>query len=359
MADLSLQNGPLRDEIAAALMQVVDGGQYILGPNVRAFEREAAEYLGVSDAIAVASGTDALHLALRAAGIGAGDEVITTPLSFIATANAIRYTGARPVFVDIDPGSYAIDAAAIEAAMTPRTRAVLPVHLYGQPAAVEEIAELCARRNVALIEDGAQSFGARRAGRMAGSFGIAGCFSFYPSKNLAGMGDGGLVTTSSAELAAHLRRLRNHGSDQYGVYDETGFNSRLDEMQAAILRIKLRHADRYNEARRAAAREYAARLAGAPVTLPAEDPRGEHVYHQYTILCADRDRVQAALAEAGIASAIHYRLPLHRQRALAEYVDRALPVAERVAASCLCLPMFPGITGEQIARVARVIHAAA
>lgn len=265
MADLSLQNGALRDEIAAALMAVVDGGQYILGPSVHAFEREAAEYLGAADAVAVASGTDALHLALRAAGVGAGDEVITTPFSFIATANAIRYAGARPVFVDIDPDSYNIGAAAIEKAITPRTRAVLPVHLYGQPAAVEDIAALCARRGLALIEDCAQSFGARRAGRMTGSFGIAGCFSFYPSKNLSGMGDAGLVASSSADFAARLRRLRNHGGDRYGVYDETGFNSRMDELQAAVLRIKLRHVDGYNEARRAAAREYTHQIGRAHV----------------------------------------------------------------------------------------------
>ncbi|MDR2876544.1 MAG: DegT/DnrJ/EryC1/StrS family aminotransferase, partial [Chromatiales bacterium] len=262
-------------------------------------------------------------------------------------------------FVDVDPQSYNIAAAAIEAAITPRTRAVLPVHLYGQAAAVDEIAVLCERRGLVLIEDCAQSFGARRAGRMTGSFGIAGCFSFYPSKNLAGMGDGGLVTTSSAEFAAHLRRLRNHGSDEYGVYDETGFNSRMDELQAAVLRIKLRHVAVYNAARRVAAREYAAALAGAAVRVPSESARGEHVYHQYTILCANRERVQTALAAAGIASALHYRLALHQQRVLTQYADNALPVAERVAASCLCLPMFPGITSAQIARVARVIHAAA
>lgn len=356
MVDVSLQNDPLRQEIAAALMAVIDSGQYILGPNVTAFEREAAAYLGVEEAVALASGTDALHLALLAADIGPGDEVITTPFSFIATANAIRYTGARPVFVDIDPATYNIGADAIAAAITPATRAVLPVHLYGQPAAMQEIAALCAHRGLLLIEDCAQSFGARRGGRMSGTFGLAGCFSFYPSKNLGGVGDGGLVATSSAAFAAHLRRLRNHGSERPGIHEETGFNSRLDELQAAVLRIKLRRVDAWNEARRSAAREYGRRLAGLPLSLPQEDPAGTHIYHQYTVLCADRDRVLAALAENGIAAAVHYRLPLHCQPVLAGCGAAAMPVAERVAAHCLCLPMYPGITAAQIERVAAVIR---
>lgn len=358
MVDVSLQNGPLRREIAAALMQVLDSGQYVLGPNVAAFEREVAAYLGTSEAVAVASGTDALHLALLAAGIGPGDEVITTPFSFIATANAIRYVGARPVFVDIDPATYDIRADAIEAAITPATRAVLPVHLYGQPAAMEAIAALCTRLGLALIEDCAQSFGARRGARMCGAFGLAGCFSFYPSKNLGGLGDGGLVTTSSAEFAARLRRLRNHGSAQPGVHQETGFNSRLDELQAAVLRVKLRHVGAHNEARRVAAREYGRRLAGLPLSLPWEDLAGTHVYHQYTVLCADRDALRMVLARAGVASAVHYRVPLHRQPALADCAVDVLPVAERVAAHCLSLPMFPGISPAQIERVAAVVRAA-
>ena len=359
MVDVGLQNGPLRRELEAALMQVVDSGHYILGPNVQAFEREAAAFLGVTEAVAVANGTDALYLALLAAGVGPGDEVITTPFSFIATANAIRYTGARPVFVDIDPATYNITADAVEAAITPATRAVLPVHLYGQPAAIEAIAALCAERGLALIEDCAQSFGAERGGRMTGAFSLAGCFSFYPSKNLGCMGDGGLVVTSSPEIAARLRRLRNHGSDRAGFHDETGFNSRLDELQAAVLRIKLRHLPDYNAARRQAAREYGRRLADVPVITPCEDPGGTHIYHQYTILCDDRDALRDALAAAGIASAVHYRLPLHRQRVLAEYASASLPVAERVADQCLSLPMYPGITSEQVARVADAIRALA
>jgi len=359
MVDVALQNGPLRDQIQAALMEVVDSGRYILGPHVQAFEREAAEFVGVPYAVGVANGTDAPHLALLAAGIGPGDEVITTPFSFIATANAIRYAGARPVFVDIDPATFNITAQGIEAAITPRTRAVLPVHLYGQPAEIGEIADLCQRRGLVLIEDCAQSLGAKRDGRMTGSFGLAGCVSFYPSKNLGAMGDAGLVVTTSAEFAEHLGRLRNHGSVEYGVHTETGFNSRLDEMQAAILRIKLRELVAYNESRRTAAREYGRLLAGLPLTLPAEDPRGEHIYHQYTILCDDREGLREKLSAAGVASALHYKLPLHRQRVLAEYAQGAsFPVADSVAARCLSLPMFPGITSEQIARVAEVIRSA-
>jgi dTDP-4-amino-4,6-dideoxygalactose transaminase len=218
---------------------------------------------------------------------------------------------------------------------------------------------VCERHGLVLIEDCAQSLGAKRDGRMTGSFGIAGCVSFYPSKNLGAMGDGGLVVTRSAEFAEHLVRLRNHGSIEYGVHTETGFNSRLDEMQAAILRIKLRELHSYNAQRRAAAQEYGRQLAGLPLKLPVEDPRGEHIYHQYTILCDDRDGLREKLAAAGVASALHYKLPLHRQKVLTEYAQgKSFPVAESVAARCLSLPMFPGITREQIARVAEVIRAA-
>lgn len=355
MVDVGLQNGPLVEEMRAAMAAVLDSGQYILGPNVQAFEREVAAYLGVPEAISVASGTDALHLALVAAGIGPGDEVITTPFTFIATANAIRFTGASPVFVDIDEATFNITAGAIERAITPATRAVLPVHLYGQPAQMEAIAALCEERGLALIEDCAQSFGARRGGRQTGAFGLAGCFSFYPSKNLGGVGDGGLIVTASEETAAHLRRLRNHGSDRPGHHDEPGFNSRLDELQAAVLRIKLRHIDRFNAERREAASEYDRRLAGLAVKTPFADPGGEHIYHQYTVLCEDRDAVRNRLAAAGIASAVHYMLPLHRQPAFAAHAHLSLPVAERAAARCLCLPMFPGLSSEQIARIAEVL----
>lgn len=358
MVDVALQNDPLREQIHAALGRVVDSGRYILGPEVEAFEAEAADFVGVAHGVGVANGTDALHLSLLAADIGPGDEVITTPFSFIATVNAIRYVGATPVLVDIDPRTFNLTAEAIAAAITSRTRAVLPVHLYGQPAPIAEIAALCERHGLALIEDCAQSFGARRGERMTGSFGLAGCVSFYPSKNLGAMGDAGLVVTPSADLAERLRRLRNHGSLEYGVHVETGFNSRLDELQAAVLRIKLRELEGYNAARREAARTYARHLAGLPLELPYEDPAGEHIYHQYTVLCEDRDRLRGRLAEAGVASALHYRLPLHHQEVLSGLASGPLPVAEDVARRCLCLPMFPGITAEQIARVAEAVASA-
>jgi dTDP-4-amino-4,6-dideoxygalactose transaminase len=356
MVDLRGQHAALKQEILQAMAQVLDSGRYILGPNVEAFEREAAAYLGAREAVAVASGTDALYLSLVAAGIGAGDEVITTPFSFIATATAIRFAGARPVFVDIDPVTYNIDPAAIEQAVTPATCAIIPVHLYGQPANLEAIKPICKRYDLALIEDCAQSFGARRGAGMTGSIGLTGCFSFYPSKNLGGIGDGGLIVTSSEEMAQHLRRLRNHGIERPGYHSEIGFNSRLDEIQAAVLRIKLRHIEQYNAGRRRVAGEYNRLLAGAPVITPFEDGKGEHIYHQYTILCDDRDRLQERLRQSGVFADIHYRLPIHKQKALAaDYANLSLPNAERVASQCLSLPIYPEMPPEQIERVASAV----
>jgi dTDP-4-amino-4,6-dideoxygalactose transaminase len=353
MVDLRAQHAALKQEILHAVSQVLDSGRYILGPNVEAFEHEAAEFLGAKAAVAVASGTDALYLSLVAAGIGPGDEVITTPFSFIATATAIRFAGARPVFVDIDPATYNIDPVAIGQAVTPATCAVIPVHLYGQPANIEAIKPICKRYDLALIEDCAQSFGARRGNGMTGSFGLTGCFSFYPSKNLGGVGDGGLIVTSSEDVAQRLRRLRNHGIERPGYHTEIGFNSRLDEIQAAVLRIKLRHIDEFNAGRRRVAQEYNRLLADVPVTTPFEDPKGQHIYHQYTILCEDRDRLQEHLRQSGVSADIHYRMPIHKQKALAsDYTSVSLPVAERVSSQCLCLPIFPEMTSAQIDRVA-------
>jgi dTDP-4-amino-4,6-dideoxygalactose transaminase len=357
MVDLRAQHLALEREILDAVSQVIESGRYILGPNVEAFEREAAEFLGARAAVAVASGTDALYLSLVAAGIGPGDEVITTPFSFIATATAIRFAGARPVFVDIDPLTYNIDPAAIEQAVTPATCAIIPVHLYGQPANIEAIKPICKRYDLALIEDCAQSFGARRGGGMTGSFGLTGCFSFYPSKNLGGVGDGGLIVTSSEEMAQRLRRLRNHGIERPGYHAEIGFNSRLDEIQAAVLRIKLRHIAEFNAGRQRVAREYTRLLADAPVTTPAEDPKGEHIYHQYTILWEDRDRLQEQLRARGISADIHYRMPIYKQKALAaDYSKLSLPNVERIAGRCLSLPIFPEMTDQQIERVATAVR---
>ncbi|MEN8133684.1 MAG: DegT/DnrJ/EryC1/StrS family aminotransferase, partial [Pseudomonadota bacterium] len=305
MVDLKTQYQQIKEEIDAAVLGVLESTRFILGPNVGAFEQEAADYLGVTHAISCASGTDALQLALVAAGIGPGDEVITSAFTFIATAEAIAYTGAKPVFVDIDPQTFNIDPAKIEQAITPMTRAVLPVHLFGQPADMLRISGLCEHHDLALVEDCAQSFGAHIAGRQTGSFGPFGCFSFFPSKNLGCYGDGGTITTDSDEHAEKLRMLRNHGSRERYRHEVIGFNSRLDELQAAILRVKLRHIARYNEQRRTAAQTYTRLLEGTSVVTPIETEPSHHVYHQYTILSEQRDRIMGKLGEAGIASAIY------------------------------------------------------
>jgi dTDP-4-amino-4,6-dideoxygalactose transaminase len=289
--------------------------------------------------------------------IGPGDEVITTPFTFIATAEAIRYVGATPVFVDIDPRTFNINPSAVEKAITSRTRAVLPVHLFGQPADMESIESICNRHGIMIIEDCAQSFGAAIGDRMTGNMGVMGCFSFFPSKNLGCYGDGGMITAGSPELADKLRILRNHGSRVRYHHEVIGFNSRLDEIQAVVLRAKLKRIDRYNAGRRRVARLYTALLADSPVTPPYEDGKGNHVYHQYTVLTESRDRIAAALAENGISSAVYYPIPLHRQEVFAkEYEEISLPVCEEVAGRCMSLPIYPEMTEEQIHEVVRVIR---
>jgi dTDP-4-amino-4,6-dideoxygalactose transaminase len=354
MVDLAMQWDAIRDEVDAGFSAVIERGQFVLGPNVAAFEREVADYLGVRHAIGCASGTDALHLALVAAGIGPGDEVITTPFSFFGTVEPILHVGARPVFVDIDPLTYTLDAARVASAITKATRAILPVHLFGQAAAMEPLVDLAARHRLRLIEDCAQSFGATRAGRQTGGFGDAGCFSFFPSKNLGAFGDGGLVVTDSAAIASRVRELGNHGSVARYEHRSVGWNSRLDELQAVVLRAKLSRIDRWNgERRRLAARYGEALVDVAGLVLPAEDVDGVHVYHQYTVLLPRRDEVAAALQGRGIACAVHYPLPLHQQPALAgRHADYELPNAETVAAHCLSLPMYPGLSDEALLRVA-------
>ncbi|HEY6837737.1 MAG TPA: DegT/DnrJ/EryC1/StrS family aminotransferase [Geobacteraceae bacterium] len=360
MVDLKIQYEQIKDEITSGILDALEKTQFILGPNVTALENEVAAYLGVKHAVAVASGTDALHLALAAAGIGAGDEVITSPFTFIATAEAIRYVGATPVFVDIDPKTFNINPALIEAAITPRTRAVLPVHLFGQPADMAPIEEICQRRGLLLIEDCAQSFGAAVGTRMTGAIGALGCFSFFPSKNLGCYGDGGMVTTDSAELAEQVKVLRNHGSKVRYHHSVIGFNSRLDEIQAVILRAKLKRIAAYNEGRRRVGHLYSSLLQGSVVTPPVEDGKGVHVYHQYTVLTDARDKIMAALSEAKIASAIYYPIPLHRQEVFAaDYEGVSLPVAEEVASRCMSLPVFPEMTDEQVRQVVQVIKSAA
>ena len=349
MVDLKIQYRQLQTEIDGAISNVLDSTCFILGPESAAFEQEFAAYLGVKHAIGVASGTDALHLALLAAGLGPGDEVITTAFTFIATAEAIAAVGARPVFVDIDPTTFNIDAAQVAAAVTSATRAVLPVHLFGQPADLTALKKICDDHELLLIEDCAQSCGAAHAGKTTGAWGELGCFSFFPSKNLGCFGDGGLVATNRDDLAAKVRMLRNHGSRERYHHAMVGYNSRLDDLQAAILRVKLGHLDRFNRQRRRNAHRYSEELHELGIIVPFEADQGTHVYHQYTILSEQRETIREALAAAGIASAIYYPIPLHRQEVFRDAcADISLPVSERVATQVLSLPIYPELSPEQI-----------
>lgn len=359
MLDLKAEYELLRGEIEPAVNAALAACQYIGGPNVKAFEAEAAAYAGVKHAISCASGTDALLIALRAIGIGPGDEVITTPFTFVATASTIVMCGGTPVFVDIDPRSFNLDLQQVAAAITPKTKAIVPVHLFGQPVDLAPLKALCAKHGLKLIEDAAQSFGADYAGRKSGAYGDIGCTSFYPSKNLSAFGDGGLMITDDDTLAAELRVLASHGSRVRYHHHVLGYNSRLDEIQAVILRIKLKRLDQFNTRRRAIADSYNRLLAGA-VETPFEDGVGRHVYHQYTILSDRRDAIQKALTEAGIACAVYYPVPLHKQEMFAAtHGHLTLPVTERVMARCLSLPISPMLSDAQIARVAEVVRSAA
>jgi dTDP-4-amino-4,6-dideoxygalactose transaminase len=358
MVDLKTQYQSIKSEIDQAVLDAIESAQFILGPNVSGLEQEIAAYLQSPHTVSVASGTDALHLAVLAAGIGPGDEVITSPFTFIATAEAICYAGATPVFTDIDPKTFNIDPELIEAAITPRTKAIMPVHLFGQPADLSPISALCEKYNLILIEDCAQSFGAAINGKMTGTIGAMGCFSFFPSKNLGCYGDGGLLTCATAELAEKVRILRNHGSKVRYHHSVIGYNSRLDDIQAAILRVKLKHIDEYNSNRRRVAHLYSELLADV-ATVPSEDGKGRHVYHQYTLLTDRREAVMARLSERQIASAVYYPIPLHRQDVFADtFRNINLPVAERVAASCMSLPIYPEMTDENVRLVAGTVREA-
>lgn len=355
MVDLKGQYESLKSEIDAAMIQALGETRYILGPNVQAFEQEAAEYLGVKHAIGCASGTDALHLALLAAGIGAGDEVITTPFTFIATAEAIRYVGATPVFVDIDPVTLNIDSDRIRDAINAKTTAIIPVHLFGQAADLKEIEQLAADHELKVVEDCAQSFGSAYHGIKTGGIGDLGAFSFFPSKNLGCYGDGGLVTTQSDDYAQQVRTYRNHGSSQQYHHDVIGYNSRLDELQAVILRIKLKHIDDYNRNRRRVAETYNRLLADSPIETPRLPDDRDHVFHQYTVLTDNRDAIKQHLLDQQIACAVYYPVPLHRQKAFADAPDVSLPVTEKVSERCLSFPIFPEMTEQQIETVCKAI----
>lgn len=358
MVDLKTQYHNLKTEIDKAVLDAIESTQFILGPNVTAFEQEAAAYLGANFCVSCASGTDALHLAILAAVIGPGDEVITSPFTFIATAEAICYTGATPVFVDIDPRTFNIDPAKIEAAITPRTKAVIPVHIFGQPADMTPITSICEKHKLLLIEDCAQSFGASIDGKMTGTLGSLGCFSFFPSKNLGCYGDGGLITCATAELAEQVRMLRNHGSRVRYHHGVIGYNSRLDDIQAAILRVKLKRIDEFNSGRRRVAHLYSELLKDV-AEVPFEDGSGVHVYHQYTLLTDRRDTVMAGLSEKQISSAVYYPIPLHKQDVFAEkFAGVSLPVAEDISLRCMSLPVYPEMPEESVRLVARTVKEA-
>jgi dTDP-4-amino-4,6-dideoxygalactose transaminase len=357
--NLRAQYAALRDEIRGAMDEVLASQQFILGPQGEAFEREVAAYCDSRHAVGLANGTDALTIALAACGIGAGDEVIVPAFTFVATGTAVLRLGARPVFADINPATFNLDPAEIEARRTPRTKAVIPVHLYGQPAEMDSIGELAARHGLVVIEDNAQAIGARYRGSRTGSFGNAAGISFYPTKNLGAYGDGGMLVTNSDELATRVRRLRDHGQSGKYMSAEPGWNSRLDELQAAVLRVKLRHLDEGTDARRAHARQYDKLLGGLPeLSIPAAQPHCEHVYHLYTVRIqsgrAERDRIQRELAAGGISTGVYYPTPLPFQPLFADLGHRKgdFPAAEEASTQVLSLPLYPELTGRQIERAA-------
>jgi len=353
MVDLTAQYHDLQPEIDQAIHEVMENGHFILGPSVSALEAEIGAALGVKHCIGVASGTDALVIALRAGGVGPGDEVIVPAYTFFATAGAVLLAGAVPVFVDIHPDTYCLNEGQVRDRITERTRAIIPVHLYGHPAQMDALMEIAREYGLLVVEDNAQAFGAELHGQRTGSLGDVGCLSFFPTKNLGGAGDGGMVVTNNDALAEKARMLRAHGWKKKYYPEILGYNSRLDELQAAILRVKLRHVDAWNERRRAIARLYTDSLGSLGVVTPVEQPDARHVYHLYTIRASERDRVRAGLKEAGVASDVYYPQPLH----LAEpcrrlgYQENDFPVSEQASREALSIPLYPEMTGAQVEHV--------
>ncbi len=349
MIDLQKQYLDIQQEILSVLNQVLESSQYILGSKGLELENKIRDYHGVSEAIGVASGTDALYLSLLSFGIGKGDEVITTPFTFFATAEAIIYAGAKPVFVDIDPETFNIDVSQIPKAITEKTRAILPVHIFGHPADMSSIMEISKKYNLRVIEDCAQSFGASLNGKKTGSYGDAGCFSFYPSKNLGAYGDGGMIILNDRAAAEKVRMYRNHGSKGAYRHEFAGYNSRLDEIQAGVLLVKFRKIDEYNKKRREKAMLYN-RLLDGVVKCPSEKGDINHVYHQYTIVSEKRDLIQRHLREKGISSVVYYPIPLHLQQALRYlgYSENDFPIAENTASNVLSLPIYPELDEKDI-----------
>ncbi len=355
--DLRAQYREIQREVEEAVAGVLANAAYVLGSEVESFESEFADYCGAAHGVGVNSGTSALHLALLAAGVGPGDEVITAPFTFIATAATIRYAGATPVFVDVDPVSLTLDPAQLEAAITPRTMAVVPVHIYGQPADMDPILEITRRHGLVVIEDAAQAHGSEYKGRRAGGLGDIGCFSFYPTKNLGACGEGGMVVTSDPEREKRVRLLRDWGQTSKYRHELLGFNYRMEGIQGAILRVKLRHLERWTEMRRAHAARYDEALANSGVSTPVAMPWARHVYHAYTVRSPRRDALRDALSEDGIQSAIHYPVPLHRQPIFKDlgYGPGAFPRVEAAADEVLCLPIYPELPADAPERVAACI----
>ena len=362
--DLKAQFATIRDEVMAAVNRVLESQQFIMGPEVSALEEEIKAQVGCRYVFGCASGSDALLLALMALGIGPGDEVITVPFTFVATAGSVARLHAKPVFVDIDPATFTLDPSKLEAAISPRTKAIIPVHLFGLMADVDPILEISQRRGIAMIEDAAQAIGAKYKGKPAGSMGTFGCYSFFPSKNLGGAGDGGLITTNDAALAAQLKLLREHGSRTRYDYEVVGMNSRLDALQAAILRVKLKHLDAWAAGRRRHADRYRQLIDESglsnDVRVPACPSYATHVYHQFTIRVGRRDELKARLTQQGIPSEIYYPHPLHLQPAFADlrYRPGSVPQAEAACREVLSLPIYPELADEQLQMVVKAITAA-
>lgn len=357
LLDLVAQYRSIQPEIDHAIREVLGRGTFILGPNVEAFESEMATYLGVRHAVSVASGTDALILALHACGIGAGCEVIVPAYTFFATAEAVSHCGATPVLVDIDPRTYCLDVTEVESRVTPRTKAVVPVHLYGHPADMTPLSALARERGLKVIEDNAQAIGAEYAGRKTGTLGDVGCLSFYPTKNLGAYGDGGMIVTDDEAMAETLKKLRSHGWRTKYRPETLGWNSRLDELQAAILRVKLRHLDAWNARRRQIAQRYGTLLSDFDVGLPGEAPYARHAYHLYVVRTTKRPAVERRLRQRGIASGIYYPLPLHEvepYRGLG-FQRGSFAESERAAEETLAIPLYPELTEDQLRAVASAL----
>jgi len=354
--DLKREYAEIGEELTQAVQRVLKSGWFILGEEVKKFEEEFSKYIGVKYGVGVNSGSDALFLALKALGIGKGDEVITVSHTFISTVDAIVRNGAEPVFVDIEPDTYCIDATKIEEAITNKTKAILPVHLYGHPADMDQIMEIAKKYNLFVIEDACQAHGAEYKGKKVGSIGDLSCFSFYPVKNLGACGDGGMIVTNNEEIAEKLKMLRNYGQSEKYYHDFIGINSRLDEIQAAILRVKLKHLAEWNERRRKVAKLYNELLGDSEIVTPIEKEYAKHVYHLYVTRCKDRDKLQQYLSEREVQTMIHYPIPVHKQKAHLELeLDNQLPITEKICNEILSLPMHPFMHIDEVSSIAEVI----